>query len=284
MVNALSLAVHAPPLLYAVVLWFVSTGAILWLDSLPRRTFAWSLAAMSAVALGGLYGITRTAHDTSAMGAYVAFTSALAVWGWHELTFLTGTITGPRREPCPADATGWRRFKLAAATLIYHEIAIALTAVTIVALTWGAPNQTGTLTFLLLFVMRISTKLNIFAGVPHLSDAFVPDHLAYIKSYFRKGPLGLLFVVTLSAALLIAAVIGGRALGAESGEAVGFTLLFSLVALAILEHGFLVIPFTDTALWRWAKPRKPATQAQPIYATASQPLSTARGSRNYDRG
>jgi putative photosynthetic complex assembly protein 2 len=283
MVNTLSLAIHAPPLLYAVVLWFVSTGAILWLDSLPRRTFAWSVAAMSAIAIAGLYGIARTARDTSAIGAYVAFTCALAVWGWHELTFLTGVITGPRRAPCPPDATGWRRFRLAAATLIYHELAIAMTACLLIALTWKTPNQTAPLTFLLLFVMRISTKLNIFAGVPYLSDAFVPDHLAYIKSYFRKGPLGLLFVATLSTALLIAAVLGGRALGAESGEAVSFSLLFSLVALAILEHGFLVVPFADTALWRWAMPRK-APAVQHVYATVSQPLSTVHGSRNYDRG
>jgi hypothetical protein len=33
-------------------------------------------------------------------------------------------------------------------------------------------------------------------------------------------------------------------------------LLFTLAALALLEHFFMVLPVQDAALWRWASPGK----------------------------
>ena len=39
-----------------------------------------------------------------------------------------------------------------------------------VALTWGGANQVGTWTFLVLWVMRLSAKLNVFLGVPNLTE------------------------------------------------------------------------------------------------------------------
>jgi putative photosynthetic complex assembly protein 2 len=246
------------PLLYAVLVWFVSTGVIIWLDGLPKRTFRWSFAAASVVAVAAVIGVARSAADASAMGAYLGFTCALAVWGWHEMSFLMGIITGPRKAPCPPHATGWTRFKLAAATLIYHEIALALTAVALVALSWGQPNQTAAATFAILFVMRLSTKLNIFIGVPNLTVDFLPDHLGYLKSYFRTKQFNWLFPVSIAVSTVMAMLLGEAALGLIStdGNAVGLTLLFALVALAVLEHWFLVLPLPDAALWRWAMTTK----------------------------
>ncbi|QYE34742.1 DUF3623 domain-containing protein [Polymorphobacter sp. PAMC 29334] len=246
------------PVLYALLIWFVSTGVIIWLDGLPKRTFRWSFAAASVVAVAALFGVARSAADPSAMGAYLGFTCALAVWGWHEMSFLMGIITGPRKAPCPPHATGWTRFKLAAATLIYHEIALALTAAVLVALSWGRPNQTAAATFAILFVMRLSTKLNIFIGVPNLTVDFLPDHLGYLKSYFRTKRFNWLFPVSIVASTIVAVGLAEAAFGAVSAgaEAVGLTLLFALVALAILEHWFLVLPLPDAALWRWAMTSK----------------------------
>ena len=93
-------------MLFALVLWFVSTGAIIWLDARPRWTFRWSLGVAGIVAVAAVYGLVRSSSDTSMLGAYCAFTCALGVWGWHEMAFLMGLITGPRRVPCPAGATG----------------------------------------------------------------------------------------------------------------------------------------------------------------------------------
>ena len=272
---------HAWPLLYAVLLWFVSTGVVLWLDGLPRRTRKLSFAAITALAAAALYGVWWSASAATVLGTYLAFTAALTVWGWHEMTFLRGLITGPRRAPCPPETRRWQRFKLASATLIYHELALALTAAAIVALTWGRPNQTGTLTFLVLLVMRISAKLNIFAGVPHLSDSFLPPQLDYLKSYFRKRPAGWLFGVSMIAAsVLLAAFAQAALMAADSGDAAataGFSLLAALVALAIVEHLFLVLPVADTALWRWATAsRSDATRVRRGFAVPASAATPER--------
>jgi len=242
--------------LYTVLFWWVSTGAILWLDRLPRQTHRWSLIGASAVAGMAIFGIVASDGAATPMGAVLSFTCALAVWGWHELSFLTGLITGPRTTRCPPDAKGWRRFMLASSTLIYHEVALVLTASLLFVVTWGAPNQIGAWTFLILLISRLSAKLNIFLGVPNFSDVFFPDHLRYLGSYLRKSPISILFPISLAAGCALAAAEAWRALhpGAPPFEAVGFSLLFALTALAVIEHAFMVLPVADTALWRWAMP------------------------------
>ncbi|MBC7506942.1 MAG: DUF3623 family protein, partial [Sandarakinorhabdus sp.] len=106
------------PLLFATVLWFVATGFVLWLDRLPSRTWPASLVGATVASGFAMGGIIATAPETSPAAAYAAFACALVLWGWHELSFLMGFVTGPNRGACPADARGWRRFRLAAATLI----------------------------------------------------------------------------------------------------------------------------------------------------------------------
>jgi putative photosynthetic complex assembly protein 2 len=240
------------PLLFATLLWFFATGFVLWLDRLPQATWPFSIVAATVASGFAMGGIIMTAPMTGSIAAYIAFACALVIWGWHELSFLMGFVTGPNRDVCPADATGWRRFRLAAATLIHHEVAMFLTVLVIMAATWGQPNQTATLTFLLLFVMRLSAKFNIFAGVPHLSTEMMPDHMRYLASYFRIRPPRLFYAVSLFGILLLAAWLGNAALSAEGGAATCYALAFSLVVLAFLEHGFLVVPWQDTRLFRWA--------------------------------
>ncbi len=251
------------PLLFAVVLWFVSTGIVLWLDKLPSET--WGVSVVGATIASGvaMAGIIVTAPMTGHLAAYVAFACGLVLWGWHELSFLMGFVTGPNRQPCPAGATGWQRFRLAASTLIHHEVAMFVTILAIAVATWGQPNQTATLTFLLLFVMRLSAKLNIFAGVPHLSTEMMPDHMRYLASYFRVAPARGFFVASVAAMAALAAWLGQAALTAEGGLATGYALAFGLVVLAMIEHGFLVLPWQDTQIFRWAMPRvEPATVAE----------------------
>ena len=241
------------PLLYAAALWFVSTGVIIMLDRLPKRTNRWSLGIASLVALAALAGIVRSAADPSPAGAYLGFTCALVVWGWHEMSFLMGIVTGPRKSPCPPQAQGWTRFRLAAATLIHHEIALALTTALLIALSWHAVNPTGAAAFAVLFALRLSAKLNIFLGVPNLSVDFLPGRLDYLKSYFRTRRMNPLFPLSVIAA---AAAAGALALAATNaatpGAATGLVLLAALVALGLLEHGFMITPLPDAALWRWA--------------------------------
>jgi putative photosynthetic complex assembly protein 2 len=243
---------HVVPVLFVVAAWFVSTGVVIMLDRLPPATFRWSLGGMALVAAGGLWLARHVAADVSPRGAYLGFAAALAVWGWHEMSFLMGIVTGPRREPLPFGTTGWTRFRMAAATLIWHEIALAATAVAMLALTWGQPNQVAGIAFAILFAMRVSAKLNIFLGVPNLTVDFLPAKLVYLKSYFRVAHYNPLFPVSVAVGSVAALLLGEAASVAAPGGAVGCTMLAALVALGVLEHWFLVLPMKDAALWRWA--------------------------------
>ena len=112
------------PVLYALFVWWFSTGLILYLDGLPRRTFRRSLAVATGVAVLALIGLAATRSMTTVAGAYVAFTCAILVWGWHEMTFLMGLVTGPRREACAEPCRGVRHVGHAVATVLHHELAL----------------------------------------------------------------------------------------------------------------------------------------------------------------
>lgn len=268
MVEALSWAEHGWPLVYAGVLWFVATGAVLALDSRSTRSFTRSLVLTGVLACLSLAAIAYTVNDASPLAAYVAFTAALMIWGWHELAFLTGAAAGPRKAALPAGATGWTRFRLSAATLIHHEIALAITALLLATLGWNSANPVGAQAFALLFAMRLSTKLNIFVGVPHLDAGMLPPHLAYLGSYFRKRPVGLAMLASLAALAALALWLGTRAVGLSGGAAVGGSLIFALVALGLLEHLFLIMPSRDASLWRWAKGPESTNNAYRITGAA----------------
>ncbi|MEM8694712.1 MAG: putative photosynthetic complex assembly protein PuhE [Pseudomonadota bacterium] len=244
------------PLVAVLMIWFLSTGLVAWLDNRPRDTFGRSLKFAALGGIAGLVALAISAQYATIAAAYVALIGALAVWAWHEMSFLMGAVAGPRRQPCPEGARGWRRFVHATNVLIYHEIALAVTALLIVAASWGAPNQTGALAFLLLFVMRLSTKLNIFAGVPNMSDELLPPHLDYLKSYFGPRRFGLWLALALAATTSLAVWLGVRAFAApaDSFVAVSASLVFGLAVLGTLEHLFLALPFRDGALWGWALP------------------------------
>ena len=138
--------------------------------------------------------------------------------------------------------------------VIYHEIAIAITAGLLVWLSWGLPNKVALWTYLILWLMRLSAKLNIFLGVPNLNAELLPSHLRFLRNYFSERPLNFLFPFS----IIIPTVIAGAMLGhLATAEPIpfaltGHSLLGTLLALAILEHWFLVLPVSDSALWRWA--------------------------------
>jgi putative photosynthetic complex assembly protein 2 len=246
--------VTIPPLLFALLMWFIGTAAVVWLDSRPRATFATSLTLAGVVALAATGLVGAYAGDASAGGAYVGFAAAIVIWGWHEMSFLMGAVAGPSKAPCPADAVGWARFRAATATVIHHEIAMALTAVLLFALTWNQPNQAAPLTFALLFVLRLSAKFNLFLGVPNLSDEVFPAHLAYLKSYFRVRALNPLFPFSIALGAGIAAWTWSAANIAPvaSGASATATLLAGLAVLGVIEHLFLVLPLRDARMWGWA--------------------------------
>lgn len=247
--------------LFVLLSWWASTGVILMMDGLPRSTFRFSVTIASVLGLLALYGLFWSSRLPSGPAAYLAFGCALMVWGWHELTFLLGLLTGPRKEPCPPNARGWQRFGYGTAALIHHEVALAVTLLLIIALTYGEPNQVGTGTFLVLWAMRLSAKLNVFLGVRNLTTEFIPEHLRYLLSYFRKARLNPLMPVSLLVASAVVVRLVGDVVAADATAfmRVGRTLVATILALAVLEHLFLALPLPDAMLWRWAL-RKPRTE------------------------
>jgi hypothetical protein len=136
--------------------------------------------------------------------------------------------------------------------------------------------------------MRTSAKLNLFLGVRNLSEEFLPAHLAYLQSYFRRRPINLLFPVsvTVPTLILIGMVMAALEPGTAEAARVGLLLVTAMLGLAIIEHWMLVLPLPTSALWRWAMRRRPAAPTPalapgaagaPVMAPALVPaLSPAR--------
>ncbi len=246
--------------LFVLVVWWSSTGLVLRMVWLGRSTFR--VVAFGLLAAAGFWGLIVTGKRDSIGAAYVAFSSALAVWAWHELVFLLGIVTGPRKTGLPLGARGWRRFRYATAAVIHHEVALAATLLAIAAVTWGQVNQVGTWTFLTLWIMRLSAKLNVFLGVRNLSEQFVPDHMRYMLSYFRRARMNWLMPVSVTAASAIVVYLAKSPEGAPEFSVVGRTLVETMLALAVLEHVFLAFPVPDAALWRWATRTKVGGEAE----------------------
>lgn len=241
------------PVLFALFLWWFSTGVILYLDGLSRATHGITMLVSTLILILALFGIAQSSRDASVWGAYQGFACGLLVWGWHEISFLLGYVTGPRTAACPPACSGLVRLMRAVETIAYHEAAIAVTAVLVVALTADGVNKVGAFTFVILWWMRLSAKINVFLGVPNLAEDWLPEHLRYLESYFRRRPMNVFFpfavtVSTLAAFLLVRSALEDRA---SPGETVGLTLLAVITALAVIEHWFLVLPLPTAKLWSW---------------------------------
>ncbi len=255
--------------LAALFLWWFSTGIILMrvrrADNGGPDDHLWSVLLGLPLLGAGILGLNHTLEDASPWGVYIAFLSALAIWGWIELAFLSGIITGPNARPCPANTPEWERFLRAFGTIAYHEILLAVATILMGAVAWNATNHFGFLTFAVLFAARISAKLNLFFGVANINTEFLPTPLAHLPSHFRHRPMNGFFPVSVTALCFAAGCWLERLITAESpGLEAGFALLTALTLLALLEHWFMVLPLPDQKLWRWMiDPPASKTQTPP---------------------
>lgn len=255
--------------LFALFVWWFSTGAILFV--VKRADLVGGSAHLNAVVAGlpllglGWYGLVATMTSGTVAGVYGAFLSALAIWGWFELAFLSGIITGPNVRPCPPDIPRWERFVRAWGTIAHSEMALIGTSVVMVALCWEAPNPFGLWTFLVLFFARISAKLNVYLGVPNINVEFLPAPVRHLASHFRIGPMNVFFPFAVTALAFAVAVWLERALSSPPGGAdrIGYALLAALTGLALLEHALMVLHLQDAKLWRWLMPQPSAQTPKP---------------------
>jgi putative photosynthetic complex assembly protein 2 len=242
----------ALPVLFALFTWWFGTGIVLCLVRIGPRKQSLVIFGATVILVASAYGLATTAGVTTVSSAYLAFFCAILAWCWLEITFLTGYVTGPRKSACPAGASGWRRVGLAISAILYHELALLAFGVGIVALTWQSANQVGAATFLILWIMRLSAKLNLFLGVPFLNDDLLPERLGHLKSYFSCRPMNAFFPVAVTASTILATLLAVGALEAKTEfGTTAFLLLATLVALAVLEHWFMVVPVPVRAIWEW---------------------------------
>jgi putative photosynthetic complex assembly protein 2 len=261
---------------FAVFAWWFSTGAILLLLRLSPFAREAVMAVATAIAVLALFGVQANLTNTTVAGAFAGFSYGLLIWAWHEMSFLFGFITGPRRTSCPDGLAPGARFRAAFETILHHELAILATGALLLWLSWGADNQIALWTFTVLWAMRISAKLNVFLGAPNLAEEFLPEHLGYLKSYFRRDRINGLFpvVITLSS-IALGWIIHLGLTTPDPFMATGVALVGAFLALAIIEHWFFVLPIPDAALWRWALR---AQDEDEIARGADYVLAPARGS------
>jgi putative photosynthetic complex assembly protein 2 len=261
------MAQYALPALHGLLIWWFSTGLILLLDGLPKYTFRYSMAAATALLGLAVYGLAASAADTSVTGAYTAFTSAVVVWGWLEISFYMGYVTGPRTVHCAHGCGGWRHFGHAIQASLHHELAILLLACVVVGVTWRGANLFGLWTFVVLWWMHQSARINVFLGVSNLNAEFLPEHLAHIRGFFRDAPMNMLFPFSVTFSTVAAVLLAQQALGTQGYRAVGFTLVTTMMILAILEHWFLILPPSAAKawnrLWRWSLGSRGASAKTP---------------------
>lgn len=244
----------ALPIAFALLVWWLGTGLVLLMLRLPRRLHPLAFAVASLLLLPAAWGLAHSSAQPSGAAAhYCAFLCTVLLWAWQEIGFLMGYLTGPRRIAATPGLQGRARFHEATAAVWHHELALLALGAVVVAASWGQPNQTGLATFAVLWVMRLSAKLNLFLGVRNLYERFLPSHMVYLQTYFRRRPMNWLFPLAVMAAVLVAAPLWQAAARADSaGPSVGLYLVATLLSLAILEHLLLMLPLPGERLWNWA--------------------------------
>jgi len=240
------------PALFALLCWWFGTGAILWLVRRPGRSLGLRMTGMSALLLASLWGAWWSMGQPSVIGAYVAFASVIAMWGWHEFAFLSGVITGPRREVLAPGSQGSVRFAQSLQAVLHHELVLAGNLGVLWLLQQGQPSHVALCTFALLWCMRLSAKLNLYFGVREVGAQYLPEHLRYLASYFRSGRISAFFIASVTVALVAWAWVVWLAFTGSVAMSTGWVLLASLLGLAIIEHLLMVFPLPLQRLWGWA--------------------------------
>lgn len=251
-----------PPLV-ACLVWWGGTGAVMLLDRLPREQRRLTQALATGMLALSLAAVALLASRTDPVGAYGAFAAAVMAWAWHEFSFLSGWITGPRRSACDA-ADGRQRLSQAVQVVLWHELALLAMLGLLALMLQDAPNRLALHTFAVLWLMRLSAKLNLFLGVRQLGAEFLPERLAYLQSYFRHRSGNALMPVSLLGGAALAAWLIVQATDSEGGALAAGLLLGTLTTLAVVEHLWMVLPWSPAVLWRWAMRQPPVPEQEAV--------------------
>jgi putative photosynthetic complex assembly protein 2 len=173
------------------------------------------------------------------------------IWAWQETAFLVGWITGNRKSDCPKKVKGMERAWLAFQTISYHELILLILGSAIWILTLDAPNDIAFKTFLVLWVMRLSAKINVFLGVRNFYEEFLPKKISYLTTYFKRKSFNPLFPFLLAVTSIVDMLFWYHAGASDNSyERASLTLLAALLGLGIIEHIFMMLPFQLDRIWR----------------------------------
>ncbi|OUW05398.1 MAG: hypothetical protein CBD16_01060, partial [Betaproteobacteria bacterium TMED156] len=165
--------------LFTIFLWWASTSILLAFTRNESEESSFSTIFVSTcILLLGFVILISSSDSTTVTSAYLGFVSVLMIWSWQEAAFLVGWITGTRTTACPNNVTGFKRAWLAFQTISHHELLLVVLGIVIWLVTFNSPNDIGIQTFLILWIMRISAKLNVFLGVRNFYEEFLPSNLS----------------------------------------------------------------------------------------------------------
>ena len=240
------------PSLIALISWWFGTGIILLLVRLPKEWFSLARGFWSLMSIPALFFCFQSMQENSNSNAYLGFISTIVLWGWHELAFLTGWISGSRKIPLESNLNFWRRFKQSVEVIWHHELALFVNLLILIGMQIGHPNHTAVCTFGLLWLMRLSSKLNLFFGVPQVGEQYLPSQLAYMGSYFRKREVSGFFYFSMSLSVIVWLALVWQAHAGQVTITCHWVLLASLLGLAIIEHILMMVPLSLERVWGWA--------------------------------
>ena len=240
------------PIGVAVLAWWLTTVVALYRIGMRASSYRQTFVGASLLAVAGMLVIVVTLPNATVMSAYLGFAGALALWGWHELSYYLGYVTGPDPVACPPDCSTRERFVRGVRASLYHELAILLTVVLLFAVCWRAENTVALNTFCILWIMRWSAKLNIFLGARNVHMEFLPPHLQYLSTFMTQRSMNALFPVSMLLAGWVLILLVGNAVepSASAFTVTGNLVLATLLALAMLEHLLLMVKIPDAVLWR----------------------------------
>ena len=244
----------------AVFVWWFLTGLLLYIvkkvDQINQNAHQVMTVILLPLLFCGCFLYWNALSSVTLASVYGSFLGSLLIWAWLELAFLTGFLIGPVKKPCPPNVSNKARFFHAWQNVAYSELILlaALLAMTFISV--NAENRVGLWTFWILFCARICAKLNLFLGVPNVNSEFLPSPVKHLASYFKVGNTSWFFPLSISIISFTLFFWVDKIFSIKSDEilAVGYTLLASLTALALVEHWFMVVSVRDAELWKWMLP------------------------------
>ena len=237
---------------FVIFMWWISTTLIL---ALTRKHGTVNnintMILLTIVLVLGFLLLIYSRNVTTVVSAYTGFVSIMMIWAWQETAFLVGWITGNRKSKCPKDAKGVRRAWLAFQTISYHELTLVIMGFSIWVITKDAINDIAFETFLVLWVMRLGAKINVFLGVRNFYEEFLPKKISYLTSYFKRKSYNPLFPFLLALTSIVDMLFWYNAVTtADSFERTSSTIIAALLGLGIVELILMMLPFQLDRIWR----------------------------------